>query len=408
MAHRMGLANIKMGSATAANSKETLTLSANTTTVAYSTSTTNNAFYALDEFETNLPYKVGIRNTSGLCCYFIVKPSNSYTFSTPYKYSDSYRQWNNITVSSSSNAIAAGKYRNLSTSTPKFKNLGRLYSYTGTCQTYTPIIKNVKYKMECWGADGGLAAGSTKAGAGGYSYGTKSLSSNAILYVAVGQEGTWSKYSTLLVKGWNGGGPGGIGGAGGGGCTHIATVTGQLKDLSSQKSAVLIVAGGGAGNDNGSDEENVEYGAGGGTYGGNGSLRNDQLSSPKGGGPNAIGGENIGLTTYSGTYIQTNPSFGQGGGGSGDNDYGGAGGGGWYGGAGGLKAGFGGGGSGHLDDSMAGNTYRGDIGGNTIPLPTAASGYKAGKYVATKDGSGNYIPGNSHNGYARITLLPYD
>ena len=214
----MGLANIKMAAATAAASKETLTLSANTTTEQYSTSTTNNAFYALDEFATtssySVPYKDGTRNTSSLACYFIVNPTKSYTFGTSYKYSDSnpYRQWNDITVSSTSNTVASGKYKEIPTTVPKFKNLGRLYGYTGECQTYTPILSEKKYQMECWGAAGGRGVHTGGVGGsypcGGYTSGNIILTSYTPLYVYVGQRGNDAIVDGQAAGGWNGGGNG--------------------------------------------------------------------------------------------------------------------------------------------------------------------------------------------------------
>ena len=285
MAHKMGLANIKMAGATAAGSKETLTLSANTTTTQYSSSTTNNAFYALDEFVTNLPYKKGTRNTSGLCCYFIVniaKPANSYIFSTSYKYgdSDTYRQWNNITISSSSNPVASGKYKEITTSVPKFKNLGRLYSYMGSSQTYTPILIDKKYQMECWGAQGGngltngSASNPSTGGKGGYSKGIRTLTSNNIrdypsLYIYVGQMGsTGSISSTPVNGGWNGGGKGYWDGGddeaagGGGGATDIRLTNGSWNNVPSLCSRIMVAGGGGGG-----DYQGGLGGAGGGLKG---------------------------------------------------------------------------------------------------------------------------------------------
>ena len=294
MEHQMGLANIKMSAATAANSKETLTLTANTTTTAYSTATTNNAFYALDEFITNLPYKQGTRNTASLACYFIVNPSKSYTFSTSYKYADNddNRQWNNLTVNSSNNTVAKGKYKEIPTSVPKFKNLGRLYGYTGSYQTYTPLFADTKYKMECWGASGGeLTEEFARGGKGGYTTGVITI--NDIIqayYVYVGGRplgedasgnpiyavdsdypnwtwaiyGNWknstaNKWAANMLPGWNGGGEGtsnvdGNGpqtGAGGGGATDIrlnkaSETTTTWYSFSSMKSRIMVAGGGGA------------------------------------------------------------------------------------------------------------------------------------------------------------------
>ena len=420
MAHKMGLAQINMKSATSGSVVETITYSANSTSTAYGNTTTTSYYPALNYFTGNIPY-----NHSNTVSYFIAKPKTQYLFSTPYKNAAGTAQWTIANGTNSTQGIAntdittGGVVKSLNTTVPAFKNIARLYSCTKGDQTYTVAI-TCTHKLECWGADGGLAAASIRAGAGGYTYGTKSLNASTVLHIGVGGEGTWSKDENLRKNSWNGGGPSDKWGSGGGGCTHIATAagsTGQLKELSSNTSSVLMVAGGGGGNDNGNDQAtaniNKEFGAGGGTTGGDGCLREDQASAPKGGGTNGIGGNNVFLTTFStnsADYTQTTPGFGQGGSGcnkSGEADWGGGGGGGWYGGAGAMKAGFGGGGSGYLHSSLTGATMRGDVGANKIPLPTASSGYKAGKYVATMSGS-TYVTNASHNGNARITCMPYD
>ena len=295
MNHSMGLVNIKMGAATAAGSKNTLTLNGNTTNTKYYTTTNDNAFYALDEFVTNLPYKSGSRNTpTTLSCYFIVNPSKSYTFSTPYKYADAdaNKQWNDIIVSSSSNTVAKGKYREITTSVPKFKNLARLYTYTGAVQPYSPIMAGFKYQMECWGASGGdLTQTYAHGGKGGYTVGVITISNTGQdYYVYVGSRplgedasgnpiyaidsdypnwswavyGNWRnstayKWAANMLPGWNGGGEGTTNtdpngpqtGAGGGGATDIrlnqaSTTTTTWYSFSSMKTRIMVAAGGGA------------------------------------------------------------------------------------------------------------------------------------------------------------------
>lgn len=76
-------------------------------------------------------------------------------------------------------------------------------------------------------------------GNGGHSIGYKNLTKGTILYVVVGGAASGA------TGGYNGGGSSLTGGTGGGGATHIATNTGTLKSLSSNKASVLIVAGGG-------------------------------------------------------------------------------------------------------------------------------------------------------------------
>ena len=443
-----------MAGATAAVSKETLTLSANTTTTQYSSSTTNNAFYALDEFVTNLPYKVGTRNTSGLCCYFIVNPSKSYTFSTSYKYgdSDTYRQWNNFTVSSSSNAIASSKYKEITTSVPKFKNLGRLYSYTGACQTYTPILAGYKYQMECWGAAGGQGS-VTNNGHGAYVGGTIILGSDD-MYVYVGQKGV----ATENTGAWNGGGKKGTeGGDGsGGGATDIRTTMHTDENgwggLSSLCSRILVAAGGGGSDDYEAAQQSY-YGGGpaiGGIYASGGGIESpsatitnnwikvgatqtsagscqDLRSSYTG---TSVGGFGHGNITADVNNRRNLAGGGSGYWGSGGSDGGGMGGSSFISGHAGCVALTNGNATDdeHLtfrdDDNavekskhytgyyfLAGTTKMIDGGGKSwtttqgsyeaMPSPTAAASY----YTI---GNGTAAAGNTGNGYARITCMPYD
>ncbi len=368
MAHKMGLANIKMAGSTASASKTTLTLSANTTTTEYSTSATANAYYALDEFVTNLPYKVGTRNTSTLSCYFIVNPSKSYTFSTSYKYGDNdvYSQWNNITVNSTNNTVTKGQYKEIKTSAPKFKNLARLYYCTKGVQSFSPIY-TCKHKLEAWGAQGSLYYPPNPGGKGGYTYGYTTLTSNVDIYVYVGECN-----NEVAKKGYNTGYTTGTSGLSGGGASHIAKSNkGELYNYESYKTDIYIVAGGGGGGEYGIG------GAGGGTTGQNSTY--------------ATGGSTSGGSSQTGGGW-TNGSFGRGGQAwSSTGDYGDGGGGGWYGGGGGMNT-PGAGGSGHVGSVDSGETIQGTV-ANKIPSATASSGYETG---------------HANDGNARITIMPYD
>lgn len=157
------------------------------------------------------------------------------------------------------------------------------YAYTGGMQSVT-IPHDGIYKFEVWGAGGSNSAlhGSgnygnnyNTNGKGGYSVGYKLCKKGEVYYICVG--GCNNPY--------NGGGRGNAGW--GGGATHIATKTGELKNLSGNKAAVLLVAGGG----------------GGGWYGGNGGNRYMGGGAGGGGGSGYIGGlpsfTSAGGTVYS-------------------------------------------------------------------------------------------------------------
>jgi len=140
------------------------------------------------------------------------------------------------------------------------------------------------YKIEIWGAQGGHiyreSNGLTYPGGyGAYSTGTIELSAGDKLYINVGGAGTYS-YNSGNTRKFN---PGGYNGGGnsytsytsnqyssgsGGGATHIATVSGELKNLSAYKDTagdnvsneIIIVSGGGGGALSYLDTRNSAYG----------------------------------------------------------------------------------------------------------------------------------------------------
>lgn len=136
------------------------------------------------------------------------------------------------------------------------------FSYTGAEQTFTPQA-NAIYKLETWGGKGGddrsFGTDFIPGGYGGYSVGTiTTTSSIQTLYISVGGG---SQKGTISIKTnyeYNGAGLHRLSAAMGGGATHIATVTGELKNLESQKGTltnnsyyisdkIIIVSGGGGG-----------------------------------------------------------------------------------------------------------------------------------------------------------------
>lgn len=267
-----------------------------------------------------------------------------------------------------------------------------------------------KYKLECWGAQGGYRSSASYGGKGGYSKGTLVTESDIDVFLYAGGAGGSGNFGSNGVKpgGFNGGGyrykhPGG------GGASDIRLGTDSLY-------ARVIVAGGG-----GSDgATNKPGGYGGGTVG---ESRTDGFS-----GASNYGGKG-GNTTYSGyssaytistqaTRGLTSNStvyycggFGFGGGGvflgSG---YGGAGGGGWYGGSGNVPDGSGdddrggGGGSGYVYTSATASQYPSGClltANNYLLDATTHAGNTSFANVA---GTGNEI-GHTGNGAVKITVL---
>lgn len=141
------------------------------------------------------------------------------------------------------------------------------FDYTGTVQSVE--LPRGRYKLQCWGAQGGRSAKSSSytGSKGGYSEGELTLTEKTTLYVFVGGQGSYGSSSSLVNGGWNGGGASvgysaynssGTNGysypACGGGATDISTVTssmsyssGRTNRSSASLLARCIVAGGGAG-----------------------------------------------------------------------------------------------------------------------------------------------------------------
>lgn len=147
------------------------------------------------------------------------------------------------------------------------------FDYTGAVQSVE--LPKGKYKLQCWGAQGGDVTGTyaVKGSKGGYSEGVLTLTEKTTLYIFVGSQGTSytssaSQTSTALLNGgWNGGGAGartlrytstGLDvrsfPRGGGGATDIALVSSSMSYSSgrtvrsaSSLASRIIVAGGGAG-----------------------------------------------------------------------------------------------------------------------------------------------------------------
>lgn len=141
------------------------------------------------------------------------------------------------------------------------------FNYTGSVQSI--VLPKGKYKLQCWGAQGGTSYGSSSAAGskGGYSEGVLTLTEITTLYIFVGGQGSRGSSSSLVNGGWNGGGAsvgysyyqsgdeyGESYPACGGGATDIALVTSSMSYSSgrtnrSSKSLLsrIIVAGGGAG-----------------------------------------------------------------------------------------------------------------------------------------------------------------
>ena len=250
------------------------------------------------------------------------------------------------------------------------------FDYTGAEQTFTAPVSGT-YRLETWGAQGSsnlLVNPVATGGYGGYSNGLINLNKDDILYIAVGERGKDGE------KAYNGGGYGQIGG---GGTTHIALKSGTLNNLKNDIDKILIVSGGGGGN----DTSWKIIPSGGGFKGVNGE---DTIS----------GGQNLNPNT---SY---NGSFGQGGNSIilSNNDSGGGGGGGFYGGSGSMvEYKSGGGGSGYIGNPILTNKVM-------YCHNCEESNEESTKTISTtcNEETSTTNCAKKGNGYARITLVSID
>ena len=176
------------------------------------------------------------------------------------------------------------------------------------------------YYVQVWGAEGGTANSSYKAGKGGYSAGYINLTSSNDLYFYIGGKGvkTSNAANQTAAGGANGGGPGFNNtsntdryAGSGGGATDARLVNGTWNDSTSLNSRIIVAGGGG-----GSWYYNTNYYGSGGA---GGTLVGQSAT-----------GNNNGTTVTGEGGTQTETTFGQGAGSSGS--VGPGGGGGYYGG----------------------------------------------------------------------------
>ena len=298
------------------------------------------------------------------------------------------------------------------------------FDYTGSEQAFvTP--ETGYYKLEVWGASGGYAESTlyTRGGYGSYSVGLLSIQADISLYINVGGSGKDGLSNTDDYDGgYNGGGMSyhfmhnNSWNASGGGATHIATISGILKNLSPYKDTyginiskeIIIVAGGGGGagsiynycsgcrSNNGGDaggyigvqgvcKTSAHYGLGGTQTAGGISTACQGNNRPEG---------ETGGFGYGGNSA---PAIADGGGAGG--------GGGWYGGGGGQEQGGGGGGSGYIGSSylISGDGITKHMTCYSCTTSTATSTYTISNTNVSATATADYS--KTGNGYARITYL---
>ena len=285
------------------------------------------------------------------------------------------------------------------------------FDYTGSVQTAT--LTPGRYKLECWGAQGGNSNQSNgtygNGGKGGYSTGLLNVSTNTTIYITVGGQGQNGVLNTRTAGGFNGGGDGygtnnfGVGGGGGGASdislmspvfSHSSYFINNIRDTNSLLSRIIVAGGGGyAGYDVSNNAANG--GAGGGTTGQDG-LSN-RVYHGTGGKQTTFG---TGGSSEESNRYSVQAKFGCGASASNSTDVAPGGGGGWYGGL-------------HCDSAGGGSGY--------VYTPTTASNYPSGcllnsayylsnaQTIAGNQSfpspTGGTETGHSGNGYVRITKL---
>lgn len=268
------------------------------------------------------------------------------------------------------------------------------FDYTGSVQTAT--LAPGRYKLECWGAEGGIGNGGA-GGLGGYSKGELLVTQNLTLYMYVGSKG-YSKVETIV---FNGGGlaeaSSSYNSGSGGGATDISLKKDSW-DSTNHFYSRLIVAGGGGGGAGSSTTSGYNGAYGGGEVGGGVSISNSAHDTVSGGTQTTAG---VSSATYTGL---TGGSFGKGGtyqgGGS---ESGGGGGGGWYGGGAGSYGTAGAGGSGYVYTSSTAKNYPSGCLLNSSYYLTNASTIAGNKSFPSPSGSTE--TGHSGNGHVKITKL---
>ncbi len=394
----MGLAIIDMTTGKSVTGTITYTYTGGT---AYSTSSSGTStIYPYQSFNSASGYVVPLNATasSNTNCYYVVKATGA-SASTSIKIgcgtTAAKEYWSDVAIS----GIGYGKCTtSVITSNRTFANYIGLFPYKGQYQQVT-LPWYGSYKMECWGARGGLDE-DTQGGLGAYVRGNITLNAGKILYVYIGRIG--KDYQTGATKNttvwWNpqlvGINYGGCstGACQGGGASDIRYTYGDWNNSTSIASRI-IVAGGGGGSENGGK-----------TGGAAGGLRGYSSSGGYAGGTQTSG-YGKGVAEYNWTNRYTYDTL------QGDMRWGG-GGNGYYSGYSATDGNGGGGGSSYISGhpgctSISGYTFSSTkmIDGSGKLWTTSSQTTGGSKEQMPKPSGGYYSSGVGHSsdGYAKIT-----
>ena len=194
----------------------------------------------------NKPYKTSTANR-----YIqVVKPGTAYSYSAADQANSPRSAWGSATLGKACSikvSSAAGVQSKSITTDADFYYLARVYTYTGRVESFTAPV-NGKYKMECWGAQGG---GNTSypGGKGSYTRGTLGITTGNVFYVVVGQNGSAETYifNNGFKRYWlpNGKDSGYIWSGGGSTDIRLNDANNNWTDFVSRKSRIMVAASGG-------------------------------------------------------------------------------------------------------------------------------------------------------------------
>ena len=294
----------------------------------------------------------------------------------------------------------------------KYSNSIYLFEYpcisNTRCVPYEAVLSRGKYKIECWGASGGLDSFKSGYGRGAYVSGVLTLNASTRFFLYIGGKGSdYDKHREINGGGYNGGGNGKHSASGGGGGTDVRLARDKYASR-------IIVAGGGAGG------ERVANGHGGALSGIAGQSYNcgtSEHSLTRGSlpGTQTEGGQGGGIEDYG---YGTSGSFGVGGDGYSQDDSGPGGGGGYFGGGGTTWVCSGSGGSSYISgmngcfsvpDEDKEQTLNNSIHYSNLyftePLMIPGNNPMP-SHLISSNGLENIVPdGNIGNGAIRITIL---
>ena len=194
----------------------------------------------------NKPYKTSTANR-----YIqVVKPGTAYSYSAADQANSPRSAWGSATLGKACSikvSSAAGVQSKSITTDADFYYLARVYTYTGRVESFTAPV-NGKYKMECWGAQGG---GNTSypGGKGSYTRGTLGITTGNVFYVVVGQNGSAEYYifNNGFKRYWfpNGADSGYVWSGGGSTDIRLNDANNNWTDFVSRKSRIMVAASGG-------------------------------------------------------------------------------------------------------------------------------------------------------------------